>query len=357
MQATVTGPTRRCRSGRYGGVMRLGLNLGYMVGSDDPAGAAHPDPARRGPRFRRGLGGGGVRLGQSDRAGLVGRTDQSDRRRGRGDADPGPQPGDDGDDGREPRPAQRRPVPARAWGSRDRRCRRAGTASGSTSRWPAPGSTSTSSRQRSPARPSRTTAPTTDCRCPDGPGKPLKLTIAPTRPDIPIYLAAVGPKNLELTGEIADGWLAVFYAPGFADDLLGRIRAGRSRAGKTMDGFDVVPTVPLVVGDDPVACADPIRAYAALYVGGMGSREQNFYHALAVRMGFEDAAERGAGPLPGSAPARGDGRRAVRVHRRHVPAGPGGADRRAARVSWRRRASPPARWRRTVGRSRRSAQR
>ncbi len=125
---------------------------------------------------------------------------------------------------------------------------------------------------------------------PDGPGKPLKLMIAPTRPDIPIYLAAVGPKNLELTGEIADGWLAVFYAPGFADDLLGRIRAGRSRAGKTMDGFDVVPTVPLVVGDDPVACADPIRAYAALYVGGMGSREQNFYHALAVRMGFEDAA-------------------------------------------------------------------
>jgi F420-dependent oxidoreductase-like protein len=125
---------------------------------------------------------------------------------------------------------------------------------------------------------------------PDGPGKPLKLTIAPLRADIPIYLAAVGPKNLELAGEIADGWLAVFYAPGFADDLLGRIGTGRTAAGKTMDGFDVVPTVPLVVGDDPVACADPIRPYAALYVGGMGSRDQNFYHALAVRMGFEEAA-------------------------------------------------------------------
>ncbi len=125
---------------------------------------------------------------------------------------------------------------------------------------------------------------------PDGPGKPLKLTIAPLRAEIPIYLAAVGPKNLELTGEIADGWLAIFYAPDFAGELLGRIGTGRERAGKTMDGFDVVPTVPVVVGDDPVRCADPIRPYAALYVGGMGSREQNFYHALAVRMGYGEAA-------------------------------------------------------------------
>ena len=125
---------------------------------------------------------------------------------------------------------------------------------------------------------------------PDGPGKPLKLTIAPLRPDIPVYLAAVGPKNLELTGEIADGWLAIFYAPDFAGELLAGIRAGRERADKTMDDFDVVPTIPVVVGDDPVRCADPVRPYAALYVGGMGSRDQNFYHALAVRMGYEEAA-------------------------------------------------------------------
>ena len=57
-----------------------------------------------------------------------------------------------------------------------------------------------------------------------------------------------------------------------------------------MDSFDVVPAVPVVVGEDPVRCADPIRSYAALYIGGMGSREQNFYHALAVRMGYEEAA-------------------------------------------------------------------
>ena len=60
--------------------------------------------------------------------------------------------------------------------------------------------------------------------------------------------------------------------------------------GKTLEGFDVVPTVPIVVGDDPRACADPIRWYAALYVGGMGSRDKNFYNQLAVRMGYDEAA-------------------------------------------------------------------
>lgn len=125
---------------------------------------------------------------------------------------------------------------------------------------------------------------------PDGPGKALKLTIAPVSEHIPIYLAAVGPKNLELAGELTDGWLAVFYAPEFAAEQLGQIRAGRAKVGRDLTGFDVVPSVPLVVGDDPGACADPVRPHAALYVGGMGSREQNFYNALAVRMGYADAA-------------------------------------------------------------------
>jgi F420-dependent oxidoreductase-like protein len=126
---------------------------------------------------------------------------------------------------------------------------------------------------------------------PDGPGKALKLIVHPVRDSIPIYLAAVGPKNLELTGEIADGWLAVFYSPEHAGEHLGALRAGREKAGLAMDGFDVVPTVPVSIGDDPVACADPIRPYAALYVGGMGSREQNFYNALARRMGYDAAAQ------------------------------------------------------------------
>jgi len=126
---------------------------------------------------------------------------------------------------------------------------------------------------------------------PDGPGKALTLTVHPVREYIPMYLAAVGPKNLELAGEMFDGWLALFYAPELASDVLDHIRAGRAKSGKTLDGFDVVPTVPVVIGDDLEACAGPVRASAALYIGGMGSREQNFYNQLAVRMGYEEAAD------------------------------------------------------------------
>ena len=126
---------------------------------------------------------------------------------------------------------------------------------------------------------------------PDGPGKALQLTVHPVRDHIPTYLAAVGPKNLELAGELFDGWLAIFYSPDYAVESLGHIAAGRAKVGKTMEGYDVVPSMPIVVGDDPRACADPIRWYAALYVGGMGSREKNFYNQLAVRMGYEQAAK------------------------------------------------------------------
>ncbi len=126
---------------------------------------------------------------------------------------------------------------------------------------------------------------------PDGPGKALMLTVHPVREHIPIYLASIGPKNLELTGEIADGWLAIFFSPEHAAEQLKHIATGRARADLDLVGFDVVPTVPVVVGDDVEACAAPVRAYAALYLGGMGSRSQNFYHALATRMGFGAAAD------------------------------------------------------------------
>jgi F420-dependent oxidoreductase-like protein len=125
---------------------------------------------------------------------------------------------------------------------------------------------------------------------PDGPGKALRLGFHPPREHIPIYLAAVGPKNLELAGEIADGWLAIFFAPDAAGELLQHIEHGRAKSGAGLTGFDVAPSVPVVIGDDIAACADVIRPYAALYVGGMGSREQNFYNALAVRMGYADEA-------------------------------------------------------------------
>jgi alkanesulfonate monooxygenase SsuD/methylene tetrahydromethanopterin reductase-like flavin-dependent oxidoreductase (luciferase family) len=125
---------------------------------------------------------------------------------------------------------------------------------------------------------------------PDGPGKALKLGFHPPRTEIPIYLAAVGPKNLELAGEIADGWLAIFFAPDAAGEYLQHIERGRAKHGLGLTGFDVVPGVPVVVGDNVAWCADVIRPYAALYVGGMGSRQQNFYNQLAVRMGYADAA-------------------------------------------------------------------
>ena len=128
---------------------------------------------------------------------------------------------------------------------------------------------------------------------PDGPGKPLKLLLQqPPREHVPIYLAAIGPKNLELAGELTDGVLAVFFAPESAADQLACIATGRAKAkdGRTMDGFDVVANVPLVIGDDVATSADPVRPYTALYLGGMGSREKNFYNDLAVRMGYGDAA-------------------------------------------------------------------
>jgi F420-dependent oxidoreductase-like protein len=130
---------------------------------------------------------------------------------------------------------------------------------------------------------------------PDGPGKAIQLTVHGARKEIPIYLASVGPKNLELTGEIADGWLAIFPSAGYLPEQLATIRAGREKAGKTLDGFDVVATVPVVTGTDGsdealARYADPVRAYAALYIGGMGSREKNFYNQLASRMGYEEEA-------------------------------------------------------------------
>ncbi len=131
---------------------------------------------------------------------------------------------------------------------------------------------------------------------PDGPGKSLRLTIHPPRPDLPIYLAAVGPKNLALAGEVADGWLAIFVSPEHSADQFASVRAARAAAGRgteadPMDGFDVVATVPVVVTDDLEAARAAVAPYTALYIGGMGSREQNFYNRLARSMGFDEAAD------------------------------------------------------------------
>ena len=125
---------------------------------------------------------------------------------------------------------------------------------------------------------------------PDGPGKPLKLTIAPVQDRMPIYLAAIGPRNTALAGEIADGWLPILLAPEHLPELRGLLEEGAARSGRSLDGFDVVASVNVRVDDDLAAARDAMRPFIALYVGGMGSRERNFYNQLVARYGFEDAA-------------------------------------------------------------------
>jgi F420-dependent oxidoreductase-like protein len=125
---------------------------------------------------------------------------------------------------------------------------------------------------------------------PDGPGKPLKLMIAPVQERIPIYLAAIGPRNTALAGEIADGWLPTFFSPEHVGQLRALLQEGADRAGRSLDGFDIVPSVGLYVSEDRDAARDLMRPLLALYVGGMGSRAQNFYNQLVQRYGFEQAA-------------------------------------------------------------------
>src|SRR5439155_11616520 len=125
---------------------------------------------------------------------------------------------------------------------------------------------------------------------PDGPGKALKLIISPVQEQIPIYLAAIGPKNTELAGEIADGWIPTLLSPEHLPQLRESLDAGAAKAARSLDGFDIAPTVQVFVTDDLAGARDAMRPFIALYVGGMGSREQNFYNQLVQRYGFEDAA-------------------------------------------------------------------
>ncbi|MGH2916623.1 MAG: LLM class flavin-dependent oxidoreductase, partial [Solirubrobacteraceae bacterium] len=127
---------------------------------------------------------------------------------------------------------------------------------------------------------------------PDGPGKALKLMITPVQQRIPILLAAIGPKNTELAGEIADGWLPTFFSPEHVADFRALLQRGAARSGRSLDdgGFEIAPTVQAYVSDDREAARDLMRPGLALYVGGMGSRRQNFYNNLVARYGFEDAA-------------------------------------------------------------------
>jgi F420-dependent oxidoreductase-like protein len=122
-----------------------------------------------------------------------------------------------------------------------------------------------------------------------GLGKPLKSSLRPLRADIPIYLAAEGPKNIAMAGELCDGWLALFYSPYHDDFYRDALAEGFSRPGArhSADSFEVAATVPLIVTDDIEAAADAMRPMYALYFGGMGARGANFHANVAIRMGYE----------------------------------------------------------------------
>ena len=126
-----------------------------------------------------------------------------------------------------------------------------------------------------------------------GLGKPLK-SILHGRADIPIYLAAIGPRNVALAAEIADGLLPVFFSPERMSVFAPSLEAGFKAAGggKSLARFDVAPTVPIVLGPDAAACRALVKPRLALYVGGMGARGKNFYNELVSRYGYEADAKR-----------------------------------------------------------------
>jgi F420-dependent oxidoreductase-like protein len=124
-----------------------------------------------------------------------------------------------------------------------------------------------------------------------GLGKPLKSILHPVRNRIPIYLAAIGPRNVALTGEIADGWLPIFYSPERESMVVEPLDEGIERGERTPSDVDIAATVKVATGDDLDKCRDEIRPFLALYIGGMGARGRNFYFDLAVRYGFEEAAK------------------------------------------------------------------
>lgn len=124
-----------------------------------------------------------------------------------------------------------------------------------------------------------------------GLGKPLKSTVHPLRSDLPIYLAAEGPKNVALAAEIADGWLPLFFSPNINAFYREALDRGFSRPGsrRSAEDFEVAASVPVVVHNDVEAAADRVRPMIALYVGGMGAKGANFHYEAFARMGYEAA--------------------------------------------------------------------
>jgi alkanesulfonate monooxygenase SsuD/methylene tetrahydromethanopterin reductase-like flavin-dependent oxidoreductase (luciferase family) len=123
-------------------------------------------------------------------------------------------------------------------------------------------------------------------------GMGLKLITHPIRDEIPIYLATLTPSGVALAGELADGWLPVFFSPGHYDEVIRPgLENGARKAGRPLSDLSVCPLQPVVVTEDRRAGRDSTRANLALYIGGMGSREKNYYNQLWCSYGFEEEAK------------------------------------------------------------------
>ncbi|WP_127125419.1 LLM class F420-dependent oxidoreductase [Georgenia sp. SYP-B2076] len=127
---------------------------------------------------------------------------------------------------------------------------------------------------------------------PGGEGKALRSTVHPLRADLPIHLAAEGPRNTSLAAEIADGWLPVFFSPRLSEVYAERLRGGFARRSPGLSpagAFEVSPAVPVALADDVERAADAVRPHLALYIGGMGSAATNFHREAIERLGHEAA--------------------------------------------------------------------
>jgi F420-dependent oxidoreductase-like protein len=123
-----------------------------------------------------------------------------------------------------------------------------------------------------------------------GLGKPLKLLAKPVQQPIPIYLGAIGPKSLEQTGVIADGWLPFLFNPDAPESMLDPVRRGAEAAGRSLADIDVAPVVPVAIDDDPAQARSLAKPWLAFYLGAMGAKDKNFYVEAADRYGFGDSA-------------------------------------------------------------------
>ncbi len=126
-----------------------------------------------------------------------------------------------------------------------------------------------------------------------GLAKPLKIIAKPVRDRIPIWVASLGPKNVELTAEVADGWLPIFYLPERARDVWGAdLDAGTAARADDLGPLEVAAGGLVAIGDDQAGVAERMRPMAALYIGGMGAKGKNFYNDLMRRYGYEEEAEK-----------------------------------------------------------------